>query len=120
MELTVPTCSRCAAAWGRASRRPLIFFAGSFVATLGASGLAGKLDADRLWLAIVGLLVTIIGAMVVHSRGRKDILWAESMDETTAAVVGIHPAVVAALEASGAGGSPAGSPRSAPTARARS
>jgi hypothetical protein len=102
MAFTVPTCSACGAAWARASRRSPIFFAAALVATVVASA-AWKVDADRLWLPIVGLLATVLGTMAVHAKGRKHQLWAKSIDETTATLMGIHPAVVAALEASGDG-----------------
>lgn len=99
MEVTVPTCSTCEAAWDRASRRTIMFFAGSLVATLFGSVLVWKVDADLVWLPIFGLAANIVGSMALHTSGRKKKLWAKNIDETTATLVGIHPAVVALLAA---------------------
>lgn len=100
MELTVPTCSRCAIAWDQAARRPIFFFAGSLVATLAGSGLVWSLDAGRLWLPLgAGVLLMSIGPIALHFSGRQNKLWANNIDETSATLMGLHPAVTAGLEA---------------------
>ena len=107
----VPTCSACDLGWARASRRPVIFFAGSLLTTLVAS-MVWKINVDRLWLPLVGIAATVLGTMAVHSSGRKHQLWATEIDEKGATLAGIHPAVVALLEAS-ADRSTAGAPTTA-------
>ncbi|NUP09303.1 MAG: hypothetical protein HOW73_24895 [Polyangiaceae bacterium] len=98
MDLTIPTCSRCRQVWDRASRWPPMFFAGSLVATLVATISAWKAATDRLWLPMcVGLAATLLGTFALHSRSRKSSLWAKSIDESAAVIVGIHPTVVAEL-----------------------
>ena len=98
-DLTVSTCSKCTAAWSRATRLPIVFFAGSLVATLAASWLVWLSDADLIWLPlVVGLLVAGIGPIAVHVGGRKHRVWARTIDETSVTLVGVHPEVVAALE----------------------
>jgi hypothetical protein len=99
-QLTVPTCARCARAWDRAVRLPIFFLAGSLLTTFAASGLVWALDADRMWLALgVGGLITSVGPIALHFRGRKDRVWAKNIDETTATLMGLHPAVIAELSA---------------------
>lgn len=98
--LAIPTCSRCAIAWDQAARRPIFFFVGSLVATLAGAGLVWNLDAGRLWLPLgAGVLLMSIGPIALHFRGRQNKLWVNSLDETSATLMGLHPAVIAELEA---------------------
>lgn len=97
-DLTVQTCPRCAAAWDRASRRPILFFAGSLVATLAFSGLVWILDQTQIWLPLVlGVVATGIGPIVLHFSGRKDRVWVTQLDETTVTLMGLHPTAIAEL-----------------------
>lgn len=98
--LTVPTCSRCAIAWDQAARRPILFFAGALVATLAGSGLVWNLDAAPVWLPLgAGGLIMSIGPIALAFRGRQNRVWVNNLDETSATLMGLHPAVIAELEA---------------------
>jgi hypothetical protein len=97
MDLTLPTCSSCEAAWERAARRPILFLVGSLLATVVASGLV-SMGGYSLWLPLgVGVVATTVGPIALDAMGRKDRVWAKQMDETKVTLVGIHPAVTSEL-----------------------
>lgn len=104
MELTMPTCSRCEAAWERASRRPVLCLVGVLLATVLLSGLLSAAGYS-IWLPLgAGVVAASVGPIALNGMGRKDRVWAKQMDDTKATLVGIHPAVTAELITPGARG----------------